>query len=75
MQNTFEFNVTFKLKVDAENVSKASLEMRRQVDYIHGLTGSDEFDIDLLTITNGHNELLYTKGIEFYPDGMNIIFD
>jgi hypothetical protein len=75
MQNKFEFNITFKLQVEAMNVADASLQMRKHVDEIHWMTGSDEFDIDLRTITNEKNELLYTNGIEFYPDGMNIILD
>jgi hypothetical protein len=73
MQNKFEFNITFKLQVEAMNVADASLQMRKHVDEIHWMTGSDEFDIDLRTITNEENELLYTNGIEFYPDGMNMI--
>lgn len=75
MKNNFEFVITYKLKVEATNVAEASLQMRKHVDEIHWMSGSDEFDIDLRTITNADDELLYTSGIEFYPVGMNLILD
>jgi hypothetical protein len=75
MQNNFEFSITFRLEVEAMNANDVSLQMRKYIDDIRVLTGGVSFEIDLLSITNEKYELLYTKGIEFYPEGMNVIWD
>ena len=75
MQNNFEFSINFNIEVEAMNANDASLQLRKHISEIHDLTGGVGFEIDLLTITNEEYKLLYTKGIEFYPEGMNVIWD
>jgi hypothetical protein len=75
MQNNFEFSVTFRLEVEVMNANDVSLQMRKYIDDIRVLTGGVSFEIDLLSITSEKYELLYTKGIDFYRVGMNIIRD
>jgi len=70
MNINYEFTITFQLKTEAENVESASLKMRKHIDEIYWMTGSDEFTIDLKSIKNTSYETIYTPGIEFYPDGV-----
>lgn len=75
MKNKFEFSITFKLEVEATNVADASLQMRKNVDEIHWMTGSDDFDIDLISIKSLEESLIYVSGLEFYPEGTNLILE
>ena len=75
MNNNFEFSITFKLEVEAMNVAEASLQMRKQVDEIHWMTGSDDFDIDLISIKSLDDSLIFVGGLEFYPEGTNLTLE
>ena len=75
MQNKFEFSITFKLEVEAMNAEDASLQMRKNVDEIHWMTGSDDFQIDLTCIKSKDDNLIYVSGLEFYPQGINLIME
>jgi hypothetical protein len=39
------------------------------------MTGSDDFDIDLISIKSLNDSLIYMGGLEFYPEGTNLILE
>jgi hypothetical protein len=75
MKNKYEFSITFKLEVEAMNVAEASLQMRKHVDEIHWMTESDDFKIDLTSVKSEDDGLIYVGGLEFYPEGTNLILE
>ncbi len=75
MKNKYDFSITFKLEVEAMNVAEASDQMRKHVDEIHWITGSDDFKIDLTSIKSEDDGLIYAGGLEFYPEGTNLILE